>query len=132
MQNKKLNLEDRNAELSSHKQLENLESATATTAGSSTTTTTTASWSTATTRTTTATAVCLLARLVLGLWGVINKQGIERQAVGKNVVADCRAANVDGIKRNGVTALRCHLDGAERGVHLRGDGCNSSVENCAY
>jgi hypothetical protein len=105
------------------KELNNLE----TTATATTTTTAPATSGPATAP---AAAVCLLASLVLGLGGVIHEQGIERQAVGKNVIADCRAANVDGIQRNGVTALGGHLDGSEGGVHLRGDRCNGAVENC--
>lgn len=78
-----------------------------------------------------AAAVCLLAGLVLGLGGVIHEQGVERQAVGEDVITDCRTTNVDGIQRNGVAALGGHLDGAEGGVHLRGDRCDGAVENCA-
>lgn len=96
------------------KELKNLETA-------ATATTTTTASATSGPATAPAAAVCLLASLVLGLGGVIHEQGIKRQAVRKDVIADCRATNVDGIQGNGVTALGGHLDGSEGGVHLRRD-----------
>lgn len=77
-------------------------------------------------------SVCFLAGLVLRLGGVVHEQSIERQAVGEDVVADCGATDVDGVERDGVTALGGHLDGSEGGVHLRGDGGNGAVENGAW
>ena len=79
-----------------------------------------------------AAALCLLAGLILGLGGVIHEQSVEGQAVGKDVITDCGATNVDGIERDRVAALGRHLDGSEGGVHLRRNGCDCAVENCAY
>lgn len=79
-----------------------------------------------------AAAFCLLAGLILGLGGVIHEQSVEGQAVGEDVITDCGATNVDGIERDRVAALGGHLDGSEGGVHLRRDGCDRAVENCAY
>jgi hypothetical protein len=79
-----------------------------------------------------AAAVCLLAGLVLRLGGVIHKQSVEGQAVGEDIITNCRTTDVDGIQRDGVAALGGHLNGSEGGVHLRRDGCDGAVENCAY
>lgn len=117
-----------NAGLFSQRKTENLESTSTTTTAGRTSASSTASWSATATATTT---VCLLAGLVLGLGCVIDKEGIEGKAVGENVIANCGTADVDGVKRNSVAALGGHLDSAERSVHLRGDGHDSAVKNCA-
>ena len=78
-----------------------------------------------------AAALCLLAGLILGLGGVIHEQSVEGQAVGKDVITDCGATNVDGIERDRVAALGRHLDCAQARVHLRRDGRNGSVEDCS-
>lgn len=60
----------------------------------------------------------LLAGLVLGLDRVIDEEGVERQRVGQDKVADRGAANVHGVERDGVLTPRRHLDGPQRRVHL--------------
>ena len=50
----------------------------------------------------------------------------------EDVVPDRAAAEVDGVEGHGVAAARGHLDGAERRVHLWGDGCDGSVDDRAW
>lgn len=86
-----------------------------------------------TTTTTATTAVGhLLACLVLGLGRIIDEQGIERQGVGQDVVADRRAANVHGVQLDWFLALGRHFDVAQRGVHLGGNGSYRAVDDGAY
>lgn len=101
-------------------------------ATATTTTTASASAASGTTATTAAPTVCLLASLVLGLGGIVNKKCVQRQAVGEDVVANGRTANVDSVEREGVTTLGGHLDSSKRGVHLRRDRSDGTVKNCAY
>lgn len=91
---------------------------------------TTAPASSATTATTA--SVCLLAGLVLWLGSIVHEQGIERQTVGEDVVADCGATDVDGVEGERIAALGGHLDGAEGGVHLGRDRRNGAVKNGAW
>ena len=78
------------------------------------------------------TTLCFLARLVLGLRLVIDKESIQGQAVGKYVVPDRRTADINRVERDRVAALGGHLDGAQGGVHLRRDGGDGAVEDCSY
>lgn len=76
-------------------------------------------------------AVDLLPGLVLGLGRVVYQQGVERQRVGQDVVADGAAADVHGVEDDGILALGRHLDVAEGRVHLRGDGGDGAVHDGA-
>lgn len=106
-------------------QLNNLEATTAATA------TTTAPATSATSTTATPT-IRLLSGLILGLGGVVHQQSVEGQAVGKDVVSDSRATDVDGVQGYRITALGSHLYCSEGGVHLRRDGGDGAVENRAW
>lgn len=87
----------------------------------------------ATSATTSATAaIRLLARLVLRLWLVVYKQRVERQAVGQDIMTDCRATNVDRVERDWVSSLRSHFHSTQSGVHLRRNRRNSAVQNGAF
>lgn len=61
----------------------------------------------------------VLLRLVLRLGRIIHQQRIQGQAIWKDEIADRRTTDVDGIEGDGFTALNCHFNGAQRGVHLR-------------
>jgi hypothetical protein len=59
-----------------------------------------------------ASAVTLFASLVLWLWRIVDKQGIKRQRVRKDKVADGGATDVDGVKRDGIAVTDRHLNRA--------------------
>lgn len=91
------------------------------TAASSSAPPTTASSSVHTTPTTTATASGLILLPVLGLGGVIDEEGIERQRVWEDKVADVVAANGKRVEGGGLAVARGHLYGFQMGVHLHVD-----------
>lgn len=99
--------------------LETSSAATSATSGAATTPRTTPS---TTTRTTSATTIRnFLARLVLWLWGVVDKKVVQRKRVGQNNVSDFAAANGDVVETDGRAALDGHFCCAEVCVHLRRD-----------
>lgn len=71
----------------------------------------------------------LLAGLVLRLGRIVDEEGVEGKGVGEDVVADGGAADVDRVEGDWVAAARGHFDGAQGGVHLRGDGGDGAVED---
>ena len=60
----------------------------------------------------------LLSSFVFRFGRVVNQQSIERQRVWQNVVSYGRAANIDGVESDRITASRSHLDSTESSVHL--------------
>ena len=85
---------------------------------------------------TTTPSLPLFPRLVLRLRLIVDQQRVQRQRVRQDEIPHRAAADVDGVERDGVgldCALRGarfggHLDGAEGGVHLWGDGCYCAVD----
>ena len=81
----------------------------------------------------------LFPRLVLRLRLIVDQQRVQRQRVRQDEIPHRAAADVDGVERDRVgldCALRGarlggHLDSAEGGVHLWGDGGDGAVDDGA-
>jgi hypothetical protein len=74
----------------------------------------------------------LLPGLVLRLRRIINKEGIKRQRVGKDIVTNLATTNIHRIEGNGVEPALREAHVAEGRVHLRGYRGDCSVDEVAY
>ncbi len=76
-------------------------------------------------------AILLFTRLVLGFRSIVNKEGIERQAVGEDDVADGVAANGHGVEALGLAALYRHTHRFKRDVHDWRDAGDGAISDSA-
>lgn len=69
---------------------------------------------------------------VLWLWRIVDEQCVKRKRFGQDVIPDHGAADRDLVEFNGEAAPGRELYGPESGVHLRGDGGDCTVYDCAW
>ena len=100
--------------------------ATATTPPSSTTSTAVATATASTTA-----SVGLPARLILGLGCVIDQQGVERQRIRQDKVADGGTTDVYCVQCDRVAVADRHLDRAQGDIHLNVDAEDSAMDDRA-
>ena len=69
--------------------------------------------------------------LVLWFRCIVDEKRVERETVGQDEVANVRAADVDRVEGDSIATFRCHLDSAQSSIHLRRDGGDRAVDDCA-
>jgi hypothetical protein len=69
----------------------------------------------------TPTTPCVILLPTFRFWGIVHKQGVERQCVGQHEVPDIVAADRERIESQWVTIACCHFYGLEMGIHLHVD-----------
>lgn len=68
---------------------------------------------------------------LLGSWGIVDEQSVERQGVGQDIVADVVTTDTEGVQLLRVSVFHCHLHSLQMGVHADVHTCNCPMNLCA-